>query len=198
MLKEHVRQHAETSLHDKNWFANDVGLRTIFFLHFFSAYSALLSPGIGTPGGIARYQSPPTRATTIRNQLLYIVFYSVYIGVKIRLSSPATEWATLPQGECSRITTVTLPRTSRLRHLNHLRPHLFFFVSSVMFTGFSPTHPTTPPSLSLSLVLIPSFLSLKPSSTSNSSKPQCINTLLQLLLQCVPPCARGIYKPLFS
>ena len=94
---------------------------------------------------MARYQSPPTRATTILNQLLYIVFYSVYIGVKIRLSSPATEWATVPQGECSRITTVTLPRTSRLRHLNHLRPHLFFFVSSVMFTRFSPTHRTHPP-----------------------------------------------------
>ena len=27
---------------------------------------------------------------------------------------------------------------------------------------------------------------------------QCINTLLQLLLQYSPPCARGIYKPLFS
>jgi hypothetical protein len=66
----------------KSRFVHWGGLSTDYFpAVFFSPTQPPPCPGIVTPGGVIGLQSPPTRATTIRNQLLYIVFYSLYIGV---------------------------------------------------------------------------------------------------------------------
>ena len=112
----------------------------------------------------------------------YILSFIHYILVfKIRFQPWKRQWATFPrderprtyisqvlktQGGCSFIITVTLPRTSRLRNLEpSTLASLFFHLLGHAFTRFLDA-PNPPPALSLFLVLVPSFLSIKPSSTS--------------------------------
>ena len=84
---EHTRQ---KPVCERYRFAND-----LFFAFFFSPTQPSFHPAMEPREVLPGNKCPPARATTILNQQLYIVFYLVYIGVKIRLSSPATEWAPL-------------------------------------------------------------------------------------------------------
>ena len=144
------------ALHDKNRFANDTGLRTIFFLYFFFR---LLSPPFTRQWNPGRYYQVTRAPRPGQPQFLinyYILFFIQYILVSRSAFQARQRNGRLFEGEYSRITTVTLPRTSCLRNLEPpMFASLFFSLFGHAFSRFS--RRPTPPVLSLFLVLVQAF-----------------------------------------
>ena len=158
----------------------------------------LLSPPFTRQWNPGRYYQVTRAPRPGQPQFLinyYILFFIQYILVSRSAFQARQRNGRLFEGEHSRITTVTLPRTSCLRNLEPpMFASLFFSLFGHAFSRFS--RRPTPPVLSLFLVLVP--VAQTKQHFDAFEQPQRINTLLQLLLQYAPPCARGIYKPLFS
>ena len=134
---------------------------------FYFATRTSPGPGIETLGGLATYQSPPTRATTIRNNY-YILFYIQYINVDFCVQIRFYRHGDFTKVDCSLIPT---SHPARMSCLSNREPSTLASRSPLCFS--SPR--SCPPPC-----CVP-FQAFSRSS-SHSSKSRGINTLLQLII----------------